>query len=59
MESFDLETETWHVEPDFPFVPIYAGRNVPWGNTFLSVGGTKGSGNNLDFIYMVMTEIRL
>ena len=55
---------TWQEEPNFPFVPVAMPTNVPYGNSFLSIGGhIKGSpwtasgqdeGENVDFIYTVI-----
>ena len=52
VESFNLQTKTWQAEPSFPFIPVHAGRNIPYGNTFLSVGGHY-NGENKDFVYTV------
>ena len=55
VESFDLQAMKWTVEPDFPFKPVAWSRNVPYGRTFLSVGGHTGysSGKIVDYIYRV------
>ena len=58
VESFDLQTMKWTDEPDFPFTPVAWGRNVPYGQTFLSVGGHTGynGGERADFIYRVRSR---
>merc|ERR1712241_560840 len=44
VESFNLQTMTWQEEAKFPFVPVAMGTNIPYGNSFLSIGGhTKGN----------------
>ena len=55
VESFDLNTKTWNWEPSFPFVPIYGSTSIPYGNTFMTVGGYYG--NNKDYVYMVTNFI--
>ena len=40
MESFNLETMEWENDHDpFPFGEMHAGTSLPYGNSFLSVGG--------------------
>ena len=53
VESFNLETMQWSHEPDFPFVPVAHPTNVPYGNTFLSVGGYNNLVKSADTIYKV------
>ena len=45
---------TWKKEENsFPFIPVGATTNIPYGNTFLTIGG-HFDGNNVDWIYMVI-----
>ena len=52
---------TWQEEAKFPFVPVAMGTNIPYGNSFLSIGGhIKGNpwskpneGKHTDYIYTV------
>ena len=63
VESFNLQTMSWQEETKFPFVPVALGTNIPYGNSFLSIGGTikgnpwaasgVGEGKHVDFIYTV------
>ena len=52
VESFNLETMQWSNEPDFPFKPVTVPTNIPYGNTFLSVGGHT-NGVTKDSIFKV------
>ena len=53
VESFDLQTEEWSSEPPFPFTPVGRSTNIPYGNSFLSIGGTKSDNEAVDYIYTV------
>ena len=53
VESFDLQTEEWSSEPPFPFMPVGRSTNIPYGNSFLSIGGTKSDNEAVDYIYTV------
>ena len=44
VESFDLATLKWTREDDFPFIPVGVTTNVPYGRSFLSVGGQTNGG---------------
>lgn len=52
VESFDLQTEEWSSEAPFPLIPVGRGTNIPYGNSFLSIGGF-GQGRDVDYIYTV------
>ena len=52
VESFNLETMQWSHELAFPFKPVTHTANIPYGNTFLSVGGFT-NGVYQDSIYKV------
>ena len=53
VESFDLQTEEWSSEAPFPFDPVGRCTNIPYGNSFLSIGGTKSGDESVDYIYTV------
>ena len=52
VESFNLETMQWSHEPDFPFKPVTHPTNIPYGNTYLVIGG-HANGVYVDSIYKV------
>ena len=52
VESFDLKAMKWTQEDDFPFTPVAYAKNIPYGRTFLSVGGYV-DGLATDKIYRV------
>ena len=58
VESFDLQTKTWQVEDSFPFIPVGLSANIPYGNTFLTVGG-HSERQNVDYVYKVMNSTKL
>ena len=53
MDSFNLATMEWTREPDFPFLPFGATTNLPYGRSFLSIGGHANNAN-VDHIYRVL-----
>lgn len=58
VESFNLQTKTWQAEPTFPFDPVAVPTNIPYGNTFLTVGGMVNR-ENVDYVYKVMNSTKL
>ena len=60
VDSFNLQTMSWQAEESFPFTPIGASTNIPYGNTFITVGGLLREGDyvnkNVDFIYKVRIQ---
>ena len=42
VEILDLETFEWRDAPDFP-TPFYSAHSVPFGDTFLVVGGSSNN----------------
>ena len=46
----------WQVEPSFPFIPVYGPANIPYGNSFLTVGGHFG-GENAEYVDYVYTVV--
>ena len=64
MDSFNLQTLKWKTEDErFPFTPVGASTNVPYGNTFITVGGLMreeiNKNKNVDFIYKVKCPFRI
>ena len=58
VDSFNLQTMKWKTEDErFPFKMVGAAAKVPYGNTFITVGGLMkdeaGKNINVDFIYKV------
>ena len=57
VDSFNLQTMAWQEEASFPFTPIGASTNIPYGNTFITVGGLlreeANVNKNVDYIYKV------
>ena len=53
VESFNLETMQWSHEPPFPFTPVWLSTSIPFGNTFLSVGGYTNNIEARDDIFKV------
>ena len=51
VDSFDLQTEKWSSEDPFPFTPVGRSYNIPYGNTFLSIGGSKSDNQAANYIY--------
>ena len=57
VESFDMQTEEWSSEPPFPFTAVGRCTNIPYGNSFLSIGGSTSASQATDYIYTVNGQI--
>ncbi|CAM6054068.1 unnamed protein product [Sphagnum tenellum] len=55
-QIFSFDTYTWRLGPDFPTGRVYGGSSVPYGDTFLVVGGYVVGGSYQSSIYSYHIE---